>query len=122
MPEVKYIKIFQGYQKYGHINEIEPKSGIETIRVKSFPHMENRLHIISLIRLPPKFNGEISGRIAKAHVDMGAGVVQTPNEITWLTFDKKLESVVFIQEGEYPIEILVDNIPIHSVSIKVIPL
>jgi len=114
MPEVRFLKVFQGYVRYNKILDIENKPSSETIKASSFPHTKYKLHVIALLKIPPKFYGEISGRITRAHVDLGMVEINAPNEITWLTFDKQLEKVTFPQAGNYQIEILVGEMPIHS--------
>ncbi len=122
MADVRFLKIFHGYVKYSNILDIENRPSLETISAPSFPHTEHNLHVICLLKIPPKFFGEISGRITQAHVDLGAAWVQdTPNDITWLTFDKRLLEVTFPRAGEYFVEILLDGIPIHSITLNVRP-
>lgn len=113
MATVRFLKIFRGYREYKNVIDIENEPNLEKIETSVFPHTEYNLHIVALIGLPPKFHGEISGRIAWANIDLGAGGVHAPNEKTWLTFDKKLEKVAFQKPGKYPVEILVNNKVVH---------
>ena len=112
--------MFRGYVDYKNIVGIEKIPSVETIESSSFPHTEYNLHIIALIGLPPKFQGEISGRIAWANVDLGAAGVVAPNEKTWLTFDKKLVEVTFPQPGNYAVEILANNSVIHVFNLRLV--
>ncbi len=120
MLEVKFVKVFRGFIKYRTIRDIESRLSVGRIEASAFPHTEARLHVIALIKIPPNFHGEISGRIAAANVDLGATGLDTGYEVTWLAFEKQLDHITFPQPGEYSVDILQDDSPIYSTSLHLV--
>lgn len=120
MPEVKFVKVFRGSVKYKTVHDIESKLSVSTIEAASFPHTEHKLHVIALIKLPPNYHGEISGRIRGLNADLGATGMDTGYEVTWLAFEKQLDNVTFPQPGEYSIEILQNDTPIYVTSLSLV--
>ncbi len=120
MPEVSFVKVFRGFVKYKTVHDIESRLSVSTIEADKFPHTEHKLHIIALIKIPPNYHGEISGRISGANVDLGATGMDTGYEVTWLAFEKQLDNVTFPQPGEYPIEIFQNNTPIYVTTLSLV--
>ncbi len=119
-PEFRFVKLFRGVVRYNNPIDLENAPSIEEIDASSFPHTEHNLRVIALIKIPPKFYGEISGDIIGTDVRFDAAGMQTPNEITWGTFNQEIREITFPHPGDYIIQMTVNDKPAHSIVLKVV--
>ncbi len=120
MPNVRYLKVFRGTPKYNNADELDNVEGLAKIEVNSFPHTERDIHVLGLIGIEPQFYGQFVIKFPDTPNDYVEMTVQNPGkELLWAVLNQAKDDITFQEAGSYVIELLLDGVPFHSITLKV---
>ena len=116
MPEIRFLKVFKGSHKYNNPVELENIDGLDIIEVDSFPHLEDDITAIALVKVESKFYGQFRVRIPNTSPDYYEITINNPgSEPVWAVIKNEDAEITFPAPGEYIIDLSLDGIPIHEI-------
>ena len=119
MTEVRYMKLFRETPIFVSPLDLEESRSLEVTAVDSFPHIENELTCIILLKLDPYFRGIFRIRIPETSPEYYEIEIGNPKDAPlWAVIQNEHTTVSFNEPGTQPIMLFLEGDPIHQITLE----